>query len=94
MTDMKNMMIADESLEGVLGGVIVTVHNDACGYANIRHEPSLNGIIAMKAKNGTRLNTVVNEYIQPVSADGYVWYPVTLEKGSDIAWIAGSMIGY
>ena len=61
MTDMKNITISDEALEGVLGGVIVTVQNDACGYANIRHEPSLNGIIAMKAKNGTRLNTVVNE---------------------------------
>ena len=31
MTDMKNMTISDEALEGVLGGVIVTVQNDACG---------------------------------------------------------------
>ena len=94
MTDIKDMMITDEALENVIGGVIVTVQNDACDYAYIRHEPSLNGIVAMKAKNGTRLNTVVSEYIQPVYADGYMWYPVTLEKGSDIAWIAGSLIGY
>ena len=26
--------------------------------------------------------------------DGYVWYEITLENGSDNAWIAGSLIGY
>ncbi len=29
-----------------------------------------------------------------IKKDGYVWYEITLENGSDNAWIAGSLIGY
>ena len=96
MKDMKNMMITDEALEEVLGGEIVRVQNAECGYANVRHEPGLNGRIAARIENGTKLNTTG----ETVDADGYTWYEVTLVKGpdnrpaSEEAWIAGSLIGY
>ena len=70
----------------------VTVQN-ANGVANIRHEPALNGIIAAQVPNGTKL-IMLDDYTVPVYADGYAWYPVMLETGSDVAWIAGYLIGY
>ena len=88
MTDMNKINF--EALENVTGGATVTVHNDSVNYANLRHEPGLNGKIAAKVKNGTRLITTGYK----VKKDGYVWYEVCLESGSDYAWIAGSLIGF
>ncbi len=43
-----------------------------------------------KLNNGTKVKTTGNK----IKKDGYVWYEITLENGSDNAWIAGSLIGY
>ena len=88
MTEMSK--ISFEALEEITGGKIVTVANDAVNYANIRHTPGLNGKIAAKVYNGTKLRTTGLK----VEKDGYVWYEVTLIDGSDNAWIAGSLIGF
>ena len=88
MTEMNKINV--EALEEVTGGKIVTVKNDAVSYANIRHTPGLNGKIATRVYNGTKLRTTGNK----VKKDGYVWYEVTLLDGSDNAWIAGSLIGF
>ena len=88
MTEMNK--ISFEALEEITGGKIVTVANDAVNYANIRHTPGLNGKIAAKVYNGTKLRTTGLK----VKKDGYVWYEVTLIDGSDNAWIAGSLIGF
>lgn len=82
--------ISEEALDEVIGGVTRTVHNDACGYANVRENPGLKSQVAAKIDNGTRVVTTGNK----VTKDGYEWYEVTLESGSDYAWIAGSLIGY
>ena len=82
--------ISFEALEEITGGKIVTVANDAVNYANVRHTPGLNGKVAAKVYNGTKLRTTGNK----VKKDGYVWYEVTLLDGSDNAWIAGSLIGF
>jgi len=82
--------ISFEALEEITGGKIVTVANDAVNYANIRHTPGLNGKVAAKVYNGTKLRTTGLK----VTKDGYVWYEVTLLDGSDNAWIAGSLIGF
>ena len=82
--------ISFEALEEITGGKIVTVANDAVNYANIRHTPGLNGKVAAKVYNGTKLRTTGLK----VKKDGYVWYEVTLIDGSDNAWIAGSLIGF
>ena len=82
--------ISFEALEEITGGKIVTVANDAVNYANIRHTPGLNGKVAAKVYNGTKLRTTGLK----VKKDGYVWYEVTLLDGSDNAWIAGSLIGF
>ena len=88
MTEMNK--ISFEALEEITGGKIVTVANDAVNYANIRHTPGLNGNVAAKVYNGTKLRTTGLK----VMKDGYVWYEVTLLDGSDNAWIAGSLIGF
>ena len=88
MTEMSK--ISFEALEEITGGKIVTVANDAVSYANIRHTPGLNGKVAAKVYNGTKLRTTGLK----VEKDGYVWYEVTLIDGSDNAWIAGSLIGF
>ena len=88
MTEMSK--ISFEALEQITGGKIVTVANDAVNYANIRHTPGLNGKVAAKVYNGTKLRTTGCK----VEKDGYVWYEVTLIDGSDNAWIAGSLIGF
>lgn len=88
MTEMNK--ISFEALEDITGGKIVTVANDAVNYANIRHTPGLNGKVAAKVYNGTKLRTTGLK----VTKDGYVWYEVTLLDGSDNAWIAGSLIGF
>ena len=88
MTEMNK--ISFEALEEITGGKIVTVANDAVNYANIRHTPGLNGKVAAKVYNGTKLKTTGLK----VTKDGYVWYEVTLLDGSDNAWIAGSLIGF
>ncbi len=88
MTEMSK--ISFEALEEITGGKIVTVANDAVNYANIRHTPGLNGKIAAKVYNDTKLRTTGLK----VEKDGYVWYEVTLIDGSDNAWIAGSLIGF
>ena len=88
MTEMSK--ISFEALEEITGGKIVTVANDAVNYANIRHTPGLNGKVAAKVYNGTKLRTTGLK----VKKDGYVWYEVTLTDGSDNAWIAGSLIGF
>ena len=82
--------ISFEALEEITGGKIVTVANDAVNYANVRHTPGLNGKVAAKVYNGTKLRTTGLK----VTKDGYVWYEVTLLDGSDNAWIAGSLIGF
>ena len=82
--------ISFEALEEITGGKIVTVANDAVNYANIRHTPGLNGKVAAKVYNGTKLRTTGLK----VEKDGYAWYEVTLLDGSDNAWIAGSLIGF
>ena len=88
MTEMNKISL--EALEEITGGKIVTVANDAVNYANIRHTPGLNGKVAAKVYNGTKLRTTGLK----VTKDGYVWYEVTLLDGSDNAWIAGSLIGF
>lgn len=88
MTDMNK--INYEALEEVTGGAVRTVHNDNTNYANVRHDPGLDGMIAGKVYNRTKLITTGKK----VKKDGYVWYEVYLEGGSDYAWIAGSLIGY
>lgn len=88
MTEMSK--ISFEALEEITGGKIVTVANDAVNHANIRHTPCLNGKVAAKVYNGTKLRTTGLK----VKKDGYVWYEVTLIDGSDNAWIAGSLIGF
>ena len=88
MTEMSK--ISFEALEEITGGKIVTVANDAVNYANIRHTPGLNGKVAAKVYNGTKLRTTGLK----VKKDGYVWYEGTLIDGSDNAWIAGSLIGF
>ena len=88
MTEMNK--ISFEALEEITGGKIVTVANNAVNYANIRHTPGLNGKVAAKVYNGTKLRTTGLK----VTKDGYVWYEVTLLDGSDNAWIAGSLIGF
>ena len=88
MTEMSK--ISFEALEEITGGKIVTVANDSENYANIRHTPGLNGKVAAKVYNGTKLRTTSLK----VKKDGYVWYEVTLIDGSDNAWIAGSLIGF
>ncbi len=88
MTEMSK--ISFEALEEITGGKIVTVANDSENYANIRHTPGLNGKVAAKVYNGTKLRTTGLK----VKKDGYVWYEVTLIDGSDNAWIAGSLIGF
>ena len=88
MTEMNK--ISFEALAEITGGKIVTVANDAVNYANIRHTPGLNGKVAAKVYNGTKLRTTGLK----VKKDGYVWYEVTLIDGSDNAWIAGSLIGF
>ena len=88
MTEMSK--ISFEALEEITGGKIVTVANDAVNYANIRHTPGLNGKVAAKVYNGTKLRTTGLK----VEKDGYIWYEVTLIDGSDNAWIAGSLIGF
>ena len=82
--------IKDVDLENVTGGARRTVYNDAIGYANVREEPGLHGTVAAKLKNGTKVNTTGNK----ITRDGYTWYEITLEGGSDYGWIAGSLIGY
>ena len=82
--------INEAALEQVIGGVTRTVQNDASEYSNIRMEPGLKGEAISRVKNGTKLVTTGNT----VKKDGYVWYEVRLESGSDDAWIAGSLIGY
>ena len=84
MTDIKMNAITDEALGEVIGGVTRTVQNDSCGYANVRHEPGLSGTVAARLENGTKVKTTG----ETVRKDGYVWYKVTLESGSDEAWIA------
>ena len=88
MTEMSK--ISFEALEEITGGKLVTVANDAVNYANIRQTPGLNGKVAAKVYNGTKLRTTSLK----VKKDGYVWYEVTLIDGSDNAWIAGSLIGF
>lgn len=88
MTEMNKLNV--ESLEEVTGGAVRTVHNSSVNYANVRREPGLDGPIAGKVYNGTKLITTGKKS----KKDGYVWYEVTLEGGSDYAWIAGSLIGY
>ena len=55
MTEMSK--ISFEALEEITGGKLVTVANDAVNYANIRHTPGLNGKVAAKVYNGTKLRT-------------------------------------
>ena len=82
--------ISFEALEEITGGKIVTVANDAVNYANIRHTPGLNGKVAAKVYNGTKLRTTGLK----VTKDGYVWYEVMLAGAYDTGWIAGSLIGF
>ena len=82
--------IQEEALEEVVGGAIRTVHNDSVPYANVRETPGLKGTVAAKLANGTKVRTTGNK----VKKDGYIWYEITLESGSDYGWIAGSLIGY
>ena len=82
--------INDAALENVVGGVNVTVHNDAVNYANIRVAPGLDSKIIGRVDNGTKLITTGRK----VTKDGYVWYEVQLATGSDDGWIAGSLIGF
>ena len=86
----KNMKISEEALAAVIGGVTRTVYNDSCDYTNIRENPGFGGTVCFKANNGERVVTTGNT----VEKDGYVWYEVHLERGSDDGWIAGSLIGY
>lgn len=89
MTDLNMNKLSDAALNEVNGGVVKTVNNSSCDHANVRHEPGLDGQIAASLKNGTRLIVLGDT----VEKDGYVWYNVMLESGSDEAWIAGSLIG-
>ena len=78
-----NEMINEMALEEVIGGV-------TCSYTNVREEPGFKGTVCFKANNGTRVVTTG----ETIKKDGYVWYQVHLESGSDDGWIAGSLIGY
>lgn len=84
-----NKVDVDE-LEEVAGGKIVTVTNNAINYANARFTPGLNGKVVSKIYNGTKLKTTGRR----VKKDGYVWYEASLLGGTDIIWIAGSLIGF
>ena len=90
MTDMMNMAINDAALDDVTGGVTRTVKNTAVNYANVREGAGLKSKVVAKINNGTKVKTTGNK----IKKDGYVWYEITLENGSDNAWIAGSLIGY
>ena len=101
MTDMMNMAINDMELDNVTGGATRTVKNITGGatrtvknnslkYANIREGAGLKSKVITKLNNGTKVKTTGNK----IKKDGYVWYEITLENGSDNAWIAGSLIGY
>ena len=83
-------MINEEALEAVTGGVTRTVYNDSCEYTNIRENPGFGGTVCFKAANGTKLVTTEKNN----KKDGYTWYEVHLESGSDNGWVAGSLIGY
>ena len=88
MTEMKK--INDQALENVVGGATRTVHNDAVGYANVRHIPGLGTKIIAQLSNGTKVTTTGEVCYE----DGYDWFEIVLPGGSDTAWIAGSLIGY
>ena len=75
-----NMAINDMELDNVTGGATRTVKNNA----------GLKSKVITKLNNGTKVKTTGNK----IKKDGYVWYEITLENGSDNAWIAGSLIGY
>jgi uncharacterized protein YgiM (DUF1202 family) len=90
MTDMMNMAINDMDLDNVTGGATRTVKNNSLKYANIREGAGLKSKVITKLNNGTKVKTTGNK----IRKDGYVWYEITLENGSDNAWIAGSLIGY
>ena len=90
MTDMMNMAINDMELDNVTGGATRTVKNNSLKYANIREGAGLKSKVITKLNNGTKVKTTGNK----IKKDGYVWYEITLENGSDNAWIAGSLIGY
>jgi hypothetical protein len=90
MTDMMNMAINDMALDNVTGGVTRTVRNNSVKYANVREDAGLKSKVVGKLNNGTKVKTTGNK----IRKDGYVWYEITLENGSDNAWIAGSLIGY
>ena len=90
MTDMMNMAINDMELDNVTGGATRTVKNNSLNYANVREGAGLKSKVITKINNGTKVKTTGNK----IKKDGYVWYEITLENGSDNAWIAGSLIGY
>ena len=83
-------MLNGEELEAISGGVLRTIYNDASDYTYIRENPGYGGTVCFKAANGVRLDTTGNTF----KKDGYTWYEVHLEDGSDNGWIAGSLIGY
>ena len=89
MTEMMNMAMNDAALDNVTGGATRTVKNNSLKYANVREGAGLSTKVITKINNGTKVKTG-----NKIRKDGYVWYEITLENGSDNAWIAGSLIGY
>ena len=77
--------LTDEALETVIGGARRTVHNDSCGYANVRSGPGKGYEVEYRVYNGTDVYTTGSVRY----ADGYEWYQ--LDDGN---WIAGNVIGY
>ena len=79
-----------KNIRKITGGATRTVKNNSLKYANIREGAGLKSKVITKLNNGTKVRTTGNK----IKKDGYVWYEITLENGSDNAWIAGSLIGY
>ena len=83
-------VLDEEAFEAISGGVLRTIYNDASDYTYIRENPGYGSAVCFKAANGVKLDTTGETF----KKDGYTWYEVHLEDGSDNGWIAGSLIGY
>lgn len=88
MTD-EFLKLPEEELENVSGGVIRVLQNPRSKYSGVRETPGKDGLILGKLKNGTRLVLTG----RTAKKDGYTWYEVTMETGSDYSWVPGYTLG-
>ena len=81
------MLLTDDELKKVNGGVRRIVSVDDRGYTNVRSGPGMNYTVVTRVYNGEHVNTTG----RTKEANGYTWYEI---DSPDYGWVVGSVLGY